>query len=134
MMNHTKGFKYHSETGIVSEFISQPEETFSLPENSEFFTWIKYDEKYVEYEEQSVKKAKWILIINEKEICNLDVLELGSVYKRETNSLLPKINWTPDSPFKISDYVFDYNSNNWVSPILENNTIKIWDIEEQKYK
>lgn len=131
---YIKLVKIKRDNNVVSGFDCVAEINPLIHQDNDHFFWLQYEDVGMEYEEDSVRKMKWSVVIDGKDFGLLDNMVLGSIYKEEVNSFLPSLILGEDSPFKETDYVFDFTSGKWVAPILEDNIIKIWDVSEQKHK
>ena len=138
-----KYFRVHKANGTIFEFMSvNPETAAVTPEglvitddsenlkDSEHSFWVGYEEKYEEYEENSVKKARWNFYINDVLYGNLEDLVIGAIYRSSIPRLLPNVDFGTTNP---SYYVFDFELNEWKSPLFDTSGIKIWDAEKKQY-
>lgn len=135
-MLNKKFFKIHNDSGIISEFASVNPNNIDDngvvigPESNDHFTWIAYDEQFEEYVDQQVTKGRWNIIINDTNFGDLENMTLGAIYRSSVPRLLPKIDFGTTNP---NWFVFDFELNEWKSPLFEASGIKIWNTETQSY-
>lgn len=143
MLTNKKYFRVHRETGKIFEFASllpdaiiiDPVEgeidpnNIDLSESSHSY-WVHYVEVYEEYEEDSVKKARWTFNIDDVNYGNLESLVLGAIYRPNIPRLLPAIDFSDTNP---NYFIFDLDLNEWKSPLFELDGIKIWNTELKQY-
>jgi hypothetical protein len=132
MIHH---FRVRKQNDQIFEFDSKNEEYIldnpDLYKETDHSFWVEYKDVYEEYEEDSVKKARYNLYIDDVNFGNLESLILGAVYKKEYARLLPKIDFGTSNP---NYYVFDRESNEWKAPLFDIDGIKIWNISSKKYE
>lgn len=132
-MNRKKFFKVKKDYGQITEFVSIEEDLFNpekYKENQHFY-WVEYTEKFEEYEKDSVKLARWVFYVEDKNFGDLETLVLGAVYKPEYQRLLPKVDF---SEFNPEHFVYDPYTNEWKQPLFDNQSIQIWNTETKSYK
>jgi hypothetical protein len=138
-MLNKKYFKIHSDNGKIFDFSSiNPAQEENLdedgniiaPEDSIHSQWIHYEEHFEEYEEESVKKARWTFSINGTDFGDLETLKIGAIYRKEYPRLLPDTDFGSTNP---SWYVFDLEKNEWMAPLFDTDGVKIWDTVKKEY-
>lgn len=132
-------FRVKADSGLIFEFAAiNPDIVENLDENGEVIApedsihsyWVGYEEYYHEYEEESVKKARWNFKINNVDYGNLEDLQLGAIYRKDIPRLLPNVDFGSTNP---SWYVFDLEDNEWKAPLFDTDGVKIWDTVQRRY-
>jgi hypothetical protein len=138
-MLNKKYFRVKKDSGAIFEFSSiNPNFEENLdengdviaPEDSDHSYWVNYDEEYTEYEEDSVQKAMWTFSIKGTNYGDLESLKIGAIYRPSVPRLLPNVDFGTENP---NYYVFDFELNEWKSPIFDLDGIKIWNTEKKEY-
>lgn len=142
-MLNKKYFRVHKSNGTIFEFTSINEEIYSvdsegqksvdgseLIEDSAHSYWVGYVEHYDQYEEDGVQKARWNFSINDVNYGDLESLKIGSIYRPLIPRLLPNVDFGTTNP---DYYVFDFELNEWKSPLFDLDGIKIWNTDKKEY-
>lgn len=127
-----KFFKVNSATGIISDFkmVNPDVRDDEVPEDSDFFYWVEYVDKFEPITVDDVEMAKWTLVIGEKEWGDLEDLKIGAIYRSDIPYLLPNVDFGTLNP---AYFVFDVESGEWKSPVFDASGMKIWDAGTRDY-
>ena len=127
-----KFFKVNSATGIISGFdmVNPDVEEDSAPEDSDFFYWVEYVDKFEPIVVDDVEMAKWTLVIGDQEWGNLEDLKIGAIYRADVPYLLPNVDFGTLNP---AYFVFDLESGEWKSPVFDVDGMQIWDAGSRSY-
>lgn len=117
---------------IISDFgfvnLNNANET--LPEDNDHFYWIEYTEVRNEVEEDSVKKIKWTVYVDDIEVGDLESMKVGAIFVPNSKKILPPTEFGDTDP---NLFVFDIERNEWMPPRYSDGGVQVWDISTKTF-